>query len=146
MTEVMLPVTLVTAGGAAILALWLGMRVGGVRRGAKVSIGDGGNEALICRMRAQANFVEYAPFIVILIGLIEFTIGTSVWLWAASAAFLIARIAHPLGMDGLRGGRMAGTIVTFALLLGLGIAAITLPFLAAPPPAASPMTTGVSLR
>lgn len=146
MTLVMLPVTLVTAGGAAILALWLGMRVGGVRRNAQVSIGDGGNEALICRMRAQANFVEYAPFIVMLIGLIEFTIGTSVWLWAASAAFLIARIAHPLGMDGLRGGRMAGTTVTFLLLIGLGITAISLPFLAVHPAGTGTMTVGVPLR
>lgn len=103
-------------------------RVGQVRRASAVSIGDGGHLALTTRMRAQANFVEYAPFILILIGLVEFTQGPSLWLWIVSAAFLIARVAHPLGMDGLPHGRMAGTIVTLVLLIGLGLYAIYLPF------------------
>lgn len=132
MSSIMLPITLVTAGAAAIINLWLALRTGAVRNRAKISIGDGGNEMLIRRMRAHANFVEYAPFIIILIGLIEVTGGTTLWLWAASAAFLLGRVAHPLGMDGLPGGRAAGTIVTFLLLLGLGGYAVTLPFLAHP--------------
>ena len=129
MGSIVLPITLMTAGAAAILNLWLAMRTGAVRTRAKVSIGDGGNELLITRMRAHANFVEYAPFILILIGLLEFTTGTTVWLWVASALFLIARLAHPLGMDGLPGARMIGTLLTFALLLGLGGYAVLLPFL-----------------
>lgn len=126
----MLPIALVTAGAAAILNLWLAMRTGSIRRQAKISIGDGGNEALIRRMRAHANFIESAPFIVILIGLIEFTSGTSLWLWGASVLFVVARLAHPLGMDGKPVGREAGTAITFALLLGLGGYAVTLPFFA----------------
>lgn len=129
MGSIMLPITLMTAGAAAILNLWLAMRTGAVRTKAKVSIGDGGNEMLIRRMRAHANFVEYAPFIIILIGLLEFNTGTSLWLWIASALFLLARVAHPLGMDGLPAGRMIGTLLTFLLLLGLGGYAVTLPFL-----------------
>ena len=128
MALITLPVTLVTAGGAALINAWLAMRVGQVRRASAVSIGDGGHLALATRMRAQANFVEYAPFILILIGGIEFAEGPSVLLWIVSAVFLIARVAHPLGMDGLRHGRMAGTIVTLALLVGLGLYAIYLPF------------------
>ncbi|MGQ7365928.1 MAPEG family protein, partial [Streptococcus suis] len=92
-------------------------------------IGDGGNALLIRRMRAHANFVEYTPFILILIGLIEFTTGTSLWLWVASAVFLLGRVVHALGMEGLPGGRMVGTIITFALLLGLGGYAVVLPYL-----------------
>jgi uncharacterized protein len=129
MSPILLPITLTTAGAAAIINLWLALRTGAVRTKAKVSIGDGGHEALIRRMRAHANFVEYAPFILILIALIEFTTGTSTWLWVASALFLLGRVAHPLGMDGLPAGRMAGTLITFALLLGLGGYAATLPFL-----------------
>ncbi|MGH6614704.1 MAPEG family protein [Sphingomonas sp.] len=130
MEMVMLPVALVTAGGAALIALWLAIRVGQARTKAKIFIGDGGDQGLICRMRAQANFVEYAPFIIILIALIEFTAGTSTWLWVASALFLLARIVHPLGMDGLKYARSAGTGVTFLLLLGLGGYAIALPLIA----------------
>ena len=125
----MLPITLMTAGAAAIINLWLALRTGAVRTKAKVSIGDGGNELLIRRMRAHANFVEYAPFIIILIGLLEFSTGTSWWLWGASALFLIGRVAHPIGMDGVMPARMFGTLVTFVLLLGLGGYAVTLPFL-----------------
>ncbi|MGY2734420.1 MAPEG family protein [Sphingomonas sp. UYP23] len=130
MGYIMLPIALVTAGAAAIVNLWLAMRTGAIRHQTKISVGDGGNELLIRRMRAHANFIESAPFIVILIALIEFTTGTSLWLWAASALFLVARVVHPLGMDGMRLGREAGTLVTFALLLGLGGYAVTLPFLA----------------
>ena len=130
MNQIMLPITLTTAGGAALIALWLALRTGGVRQKAQVSIGDGGDAALICRMRSQANFTEYAPFIVILIALIEFTAGTSTWLWVASVAFLVARILHPLGMDGMKYGRAIGTAVTFLLLAGLGLYTISLPLLA----------------
>src|SRR3546814_4532226 len=115
-----LPVTLVSAGGAALINAWLALGVGLVRRAAAVSIGDGGNLALATRMRAQANFVENAPFIVILIGLIEFAQGSSIWLWVVSAIFLIVRVAHALGMEGLRHGRLAGAVVTMLLLVVLG--------------------------
>jgi len=130
MNPIMLPITLTTAGATALIALWLALRTGGVRQKAQVSIGDGGDAALICRMRAQANFTEYAPFIMILIALIEFTAGTSTWLWVASVAFLAARILHPLGMDGMKYGRATGTGVTFLLLIGLGLYAISLPLIA----------------
>lgn len=125
-------ITLVTAGAAALLNLWLALRTGAVRMKARVDIGDGGNEALIRRMRAHANFVEYAPFVVILIGVIELTTGTSLWLWGASVLFIMARIAHAIGMDGIRAARAGGFVVTFALLLGLGGYAVLLPFLTAP--------------
>jgi uncharacterized membrane protein YecN with MAPEG domain len=130
METITMPITLATAGGAGIIALWLGLRAGRVRSGAKISIGDGGNAVLIARMRAQANYVEYAPFIVILIAVIEFATGTSTWLWVAAILFLLARVAHPFGMDGIKGARSFGTIVTFLLLLGLGGYAIALPLIA----------------
>lgn len=133
MNAIMLPITLVAAGGAAIINFWLAVRVSSVRHAEGVSIGDGDRPRLAARMRAQANFVEYAPFILILIGLIELTRGSSLWLWLASVAFLIARVLHPFGMDGVRYCRMIGTLVTFALLLGLGLYAVMSPFETVPP-------------
>lgn len=143
MSSIALPITLMTAGAAAILNLWLAMRTGSVRTKAKIDIGDGGNALLIRRMRAHANFVEYTPFILILIGLIEFTTGTSLWLWVASAVFLLGRVGHALGMEGLPGGRMVGTIITFALLLGLGGYSVVLPYL---PHAATSVTAPSAVR
>lgn len=128
LSQMLLPITLVAAGGAGIINFWLAIRTGQIRQKAGVSIGDGGNDSLIRRMRAHANFVEYAPFILLLIALIEFSVGSTVWLWGVTAAFLIGRIGHALGMDGMPGGREVGTLLTFAILLGLSIYAAVLPF------------------
>lgn len=125
-----LPITLTITGAAAIINIWLAMRVGRVRTAEKISIGDGGNARLAARMRAHANFVEYTPFVLILIGLIEFAGGTALWLWIVGAVFILARVAHAFGMDGAMKARMVGTIVTMVTLLGLGLYAIAIPYLA----------------
>ena len=78
-----LPITLTIAGAAAIVNIWLAIRIVMVRLKAKVLIGDGGNALLTARMRAQLNYVEYTPLVLILIGLIELAKGTQTWLWAA---------------------------------------------------------------
>jgi len=132
-----LPITLTIAGAAALLNLWLAIRIGRIRSAQKVFMGDGGNEALIGRMRAQANFVEYTPFFLILLGLVEMARGTNFWLWIVGALYILARIAHALGMDvqssratqqRLRG---AGILITMVALLGLAIYALTIPYLSA---------------
>ena len=66
-----LPTTLCFAAAAVLVNFWLGMRCGQVRHSEKISIGDGGNEKLIRRMRAQANFVENVPLALILIWLVR---------------------------------------------------------------------------
>jgi uncharacterized membrane protein YecN with MAPEG domain len=129
MDAIILPVALATAAACALINLWLAIRVGQVRQAEKISIGDGGNERLIARMRAQLNFAEYAPFILILIALIELAVGTHWWLWAAAGAFVIARILHPIGMDGVwKPGRMIGIALTFLILIGLAGVAASVPF------------------
>ncbi|MEP2987619.1 MAG: MAPEG family protein [Parasphingorhabdus sp.] len=130
-----LPVTLTIAGAAAILNIWLMIRVGQVRTSEKVSVGDGGNEKVLRRMRAHSNFIESAPFILILIGLVEMTNQDDLsptWLWIVGGVYLLGRIAHGIGMDdGKFGkGRMIGTIVTMLTLLGLGAYAVMIPYLA----------------
>src|SRR3546814_15114766 len=67
----MLDGTLITAALLAFVNIWLGYRVGQIRTREKVSLGDAGKPALVARMRAHANFGEYVPLPVILIGLIE---------------------------------------------------------------------------
>ena len=123
-------VTLVLAALSALLNLWLSMRVGQVRRADRVSIGDGGNERVIRRMRAHANFAENAPLVLILVLAIELSVGQSAWLWGAAALFVLARIGHGLGMDGWQPGRAAGIGITFALEFALAIWALALPFTA----------------
>ena len=132
-----LPITLTITGAAALLNIWLGRRVAQMRVMHKVSIGDGGNEALIARMRAQANFIEYTLFVLILIGLIELAVGSRLWLWAVGVVYILARIAHAFGMDRPRPDplrlRMIGMITTAIILIGLALYAIALPYLKALP-------------
>ena len=116
-----LPVTLTIAAGAAFVNIWLMVRCGQARTKESVSVGDGGNEFVIRRMRAHANFVESAPFVLILIAALELTVDTNNWLWSLGILYIVGRLAHGLGMDGgsLGKGRMVGTLITFVTLLGL---------------------------
>lgn len=126
-----LPITLTIAAAAAILNIWLAMRTGRVRLANKISLGDGGNPQLLARMRAHANFAEYTPFFLILLGLIELAHGTSTWLWGVAILYILGRIAHAFGMDrpapnALRGG---GVAITMLILLGLAGYALSIPYL-----------------
>ena len=122
----LLPITLTAAGAAALLNIWLGLRVARVRGAHKVLIGDGGNPAVIARMRAHANFTEYAPFFLILLGLVEMAAGSATWLWGAAIVFILARILHAFGMDRptlnpLRGIGIGLTLLTLLILAGYAI-------------------------
>lgn len=122
-----LPITLTTAAACAVINLWLALRLVRGRLKGKVLIGDGGDVSLLAGMRAHANFVEYAPFVLILIAGIELAGGSPFWLQVAAVVFVVARIAHPLGMfrgneNALRAVGIVATWVILALLAGWAIA------------------------
>jgi len=123
-----LPISLAAAAAAAFINLWLSIRVGMVRTATRISVGDGGNEDLVRRMRAQANFIENTPIVLILIAVIELSHPANHWLAGVAAAYVVARVAHAIGMDGgpFRLGRMIGTLITMTTLLGLGAWAATI--------------------
>jgi hypothetical protein len=127
----MLPITLTMAGAAALLNIWLGLRVSQLRLRHKVSVGDAGDDRVTCRMRAHANFVEYTPFFLILIGLIELARGSEQWLWWVSILFILGRLAHPFGMDRPAPNklRMIAIAITWAVLIGLAVYALALPYI-----------------
>jgi len=130
----LLPITLTMAGAAALINFWLALRCARARGATGIMIGDGGNQQLTAKMRAQANFVEYTPFVLILIGLIELAIGARTWLWFAGLIYLLARIVHAFGLDpaGRKAFRMIGTAGTMIVLLGLAGYALYLPYSARP--------------
>ena len=122
----LLPVTLCAAAAAGVLAIWLMIRVGQVRNSEGVSVGDGGNDKVIRRMRAHANFVETMPFALALIAAIEIAGKGSVWLPYVAGLFVLGRIAHAFGMDesGFGKGRLIGTMITLLTFLGLAAVAV----------------------
>ena len=107
---------------AALLAfvfVVLSFRVIFVRRGERISLGDGENPALQARIRVQGNFAEYAPFALLLILLIELQGGGAFLLHALGAALLAGRIAHAVGVSQhpqIMPLRVSGMILTFLVL------------------------------
>jgi uncharacterized membrane protein YecN with MAPEG domain len=128
---IMLPIALTIAGASALLSLWIASRVGTLRRRHKVLIGDGGHADLAARMRAHANFSEYAPIFLILLALIELARGSHPLLWGAGIVFVVGRILHVFGMDRQTNNwlRAGGIWMTVISLIGLAFYAIALPYL-----------------
>ena len=126
----LLPVTLVIAAACALINIWLALRVSQRRMQAKVMIGDGGDSLMVSRHRAHANFTEYAPFALILIAGIELASGSSPWLWTLGALFVLARLAHPFGMDRPAPNpfRAGGIAVTWIVLAALAIWALAIAY------------------
>ena len=122
----LLPTTLSLAAAAAIINLWLSIRCGQVRGKAGISIGTGGNELLERRMRAQLNFVENTPWVLLLIAGIELAGKGGQWLAIVGAVYMLGRVGHGIGMDGasFAKGRMIGTLITMLAQLGLAIVAV----------------------
>lgn len=125
-----LHISLLSAALAALIAIWLGARCGAVRAKEGISHGDGGNGLMQRRMRAQSNFVEYTPFALALIVLLEVS-GQAGWALGLSAlAFMLGRVLHAIGMDSesVPLPRKAGMLLTMLPLLGWSIAAILVAF------------------
>ena len=125
---IILPVTLMTGSALAFLCLALVVRVGQGRFVHNVSIGDGGNADLLMRMRTHANFVEYVPFILMLMALLE--LGGAhrtvlAWFGCALVAF---RVLHAIGMPRSAPNpyRAIGALGTVALLLAIAVYGVVL--------------------
>ncbi|MBX7495410.1 MAPEG family protein [Qipengyuania sp. 6B39] len=120
-----LPVTLTAAAAAALINLWLAVRVGQMRGATKTIHGDDGGGPLTRRMRAQLNFVENTPFVLILVAAIELSGKGNPWLAWVVGVYMLGRVAHGIGMDGEgpTKPRMIGVLITMLTLLGLAVAA-----------------------
>lgn len=116
-------ITALYAAPLAALFLHLSLRVIKGRRSGKVALGDAGNKSLLRRIRAQANFAEYVPFSLLLIGLSE-SLGTMpVLVHASGLALLLGRISHAYGVsrepENFR-FRVWGMISTFSAIVTSG--------------------------
>jgi len=118
-------ITLFFAAAAALVNFWLGMRCGQVRMAEKINHGDGGNALLQRRMRAQLNFAENTPIILILFAALELAGANDMFLAIVAPLYIIARICHGLGMDAdsskLRGIGVMVTMLTAVVLSGYAI-------------------------
>ncbi|WP_282607737.1 MAPEG family protein [Pelagibius sp. Alg239-R121] len=113
-------ITAFYASLAAFLLVLLSIRVIRARRSQKVAIGDGEDLLLRRAMRVQANFTEYTPLALLLIGFAELQ-GAPAWNVHLLGAILIAaRAVHAFGVgqeaENLR-FRVVGMAATFFVLI-----------------------------
>jgi uncharacterized membrane protein YecN with MAPEG domain len=84
----------------ALFALYLSARAGLYRSKAGVSIlfGEPVDQVLAERVRVHQNFLEYVPMAIIMMGLLEASGGSAVYLHAMGVLLLAFRIAHRIGL------------------------------------------------
>lgn len=126
MASFSLPVTLITASALALMGLVLAARVSGARMKHRISLGDRGNEELLVRMRIHGNFIEFVPFVLILMALLEMSGASRTGLMIAGAVLIVSRILHMVGMprpapNVFRAGGASGTYILMAVLAVWGL-------------------------
>src|SRR5262245_14984711 len=116
-----MPITSLYASILAILFVVLSVRTLRMRRRLGIAVGDGGSQALLRAVRVHANFAEYVPLGVLLIGFTELS-GANAWLVHLLALSLVAgRAVHAYGLSKVAENyayRVAGMALTFTTLLG----------------------------
>ena len=106
---------------AGLLALWflvLSFRVIARRRGG-IHLGDGGDPALLRVIRGQANFAEYVPLALLLMGMLEVSRYSIYVLHALGIVLLVARLLHGYALSFTAKfpfGRFWGATLTFVVL------------------------------
>ena len=120
-------VTALYAGLLTPLFVLLSIRVIRQRRAVRVGIGHGDDAALLKRMRVHANFSEYVPLALLLMGLLE-SMGTSRYLLhGLGIALVIGRVLHAYGVSQAKENltlRVAGMTLTFAVLTVAAVACL----------------------
>ena len=120
-----LPISLAFAGVFALFNLWLAYCCVRIRLSGPGGVGDLGIPVLQARMRAHANFVEYTPFVLILMALLEYSGGSTELLKGVGIVYLLARVLHAFGIERPRFTmQLIGAVGTWIVLLMLAIWAI----------------------
>ena len=116
----MLTTTLLYTALLALFALFLSFKAGGIRGKAGISVlfGNPVNMELAEKVRRHQNFLEYVPMILILMGAIELSGGSTLWLHGFGIVLVLSRIMHAIGLrhDNMgHPGRMVGMIGTIGV-------------------------------
>lgn len=124
----MLSTTILYAGILGVMSIVLSAFAGSLRGKLKISVGDNGNQDLLLAVRRHANFTEYVPLALILIGCLEVNGVATNTIHAFGAALVFARIAHAVGLraDSIEGiGRLVGAAGTALVTVVASIWCIT---------------------
>ena len=122
-----LTTSLCLAGASGLFNLWLAYRCVRIRLDGPGGVGDLENPALRSRMRAHSNFVEYTPFVLILVALIEHSGGRAPLLQELGIAYMTGRVLHALGIERpVFTMQFIGAMTTWLVLLVLVVWALVI--------------------
>ena len=127
----MLSITPLYAAPIGLLFLLLSVNVIRQRLALKVSVGDGGEKALIKAMRAQSNCAEYAPLTLLLITMAELQGGPNWLIHLLGSLLLLGRLAHAYGFGRtpqIISLRKSGVYLTCTGLLLASVSCLALAF------------------
>jgi uncharacterized membrane protein YecN with MAPEG domain len=120
----------ITALYAGILALLIVALAGWVvagRRSAAVSLGDGGSDLLIRRIRVHGNAIENVPIGLLVMLVLELNHASATLLHGLGISLTIGRLAHAQGLGGSPGrsiGRLTGTALSWGAIVWGAVALI----------------------
>lgn len=120
-------ITALYAGILGLIFIGVAFPAGRLRGQKNISVGDGGDKDLLLAMRRHANFVEYVPLALILIGLLELNHVRGAAIHALGATLVVARLSHAFGIraDTMKTpGRFIGATLTVLVVLVSSIWAI----------------------
>ena len=111
-------ITLLYAGLLSLWLLVLSVRVIAIRSQG-ISLGDGGYPILLRRIRAHGNFAEYVPMILVMIGFLEISHFSALWIHLLGGTLVLSRLLHGYALpfnESFKFGRIGGTALTLTLL------------------------------
>ena len=114
-----LQITPLYAALLAGLLLYLSSRVIRARRRRRVALGPGGDPTVERAMRVHANFVEYVPFALLLLGFAEMQGAPAPLLHVVGVILVSGRLVHAFGVsqtDENFRWRVLGMVLTFAAI------------------------------
>jgi len=123
----LVPITALYAGALGLLMLVLASRVSAERIRLGASLGTDAAPSLLEAVRRHGNFVEWVPFILLLMASCELNGFDSDYLHVAGLTLLFGRVLHPFGIKHKvipQPLRAAGTILTFGVALALSVVAM----------------------
>ncbi len=119
----LLSVTPIYIAILGVLFLPFTMYAGFYRGKVKINLGDGGNEELLKRVRAQGNFIETVPIALILLVALELQGASDNAMHALGVTLVVGRILHWLAMTEI-GPFIARPIGMLATLLVIAVSSV----------------------
>lgn len=117
-------ITLIYTGLLALIFLALSIVVINGRRAGGISLGDGGLPGMQRKIRGHANFAEYVPLLLVMLGFLELHGELAAWSLHAMGLVLVAsRLLHGVAFGATQNwmlGRVLGTVMTLSLLAVMG--------------------------